>query len=132
MLSRISGQWLLAGAAHLSAVVPPICATPAPFVLSAGNQDRRVELEGLAPGIAPRVESAQSVFHLAPGESLTFPIDGVVETRNSSRELFGFERAEATSTQPAEEIARAAQQFGQEDDITVLTLQFAGAEVRLA
>jgi hypothetical protein len=31
------------------------------------------------------------------------------------------------STKPAQEIADAAQAFGQEDDITVLTLQFAPA-----
>ena len=34
----------------------------------------------------------------------------------------GFERTAALSVQPAEFIAAAAQQFGQDDDITVLTL----------
>lgn len=48
--------------------------------------------------------------------------DGVVEAQNNARELFGFERAAAISTRTAEEIARAAQAFGQEDDITVVTL----------
>lgn len=37
-------------------------------------------------------------------------------------ELLGFERAAILSTRPAESIAHAAQDFGQEDDITVLTL----------
>ena len=77
---------------------------------------------GLPLGISPHVEYTRSVFHLAPGESLTFLSDGVVEARSPSGELFGFERTAAISTQAAEEIARAAQQFGQEDDITVLTL----------
>jgi hypothetical protein len=36
--------------------------------------------------------------------------------------LFGFERAAALSAQPAEVIAQTAQQFGQDDDITVLTV----------
>jgi phosphotransferase system HPr-like phosphotransfer protein len=36
--------------------------------------------------------------------------------------LLGFERAAILSTQPAASIAQAAQTFGQEDDITVLTL----------
>ena len=61
-------------------------------------------------------------MHLSPGESLTFLSDGVVEARNTAGELFGFERTRAISTQSAEAIARAAQAFGQEDDITVLTL----------
>jgi serine phosphatase RsbU (regulator of sigma subunit) len=48
--------------------------------------------------------------------------DGVVEARNATGELFGFERTAALSTESAEKIAQAAQDFGQEDDITVLTL----------
>lgn len=38
------------------------------------------------------------------------------------QELFGFDRPATIVTHSAEEIARAARQFGQEDDITVLTL----------
>jgi serine phosphatase RsbU (regulator of sigma subunit) len=83
---------------------------------------------GLPLGIAPHVEYAQSAFHLAPGESLTLLSDGVVEARDRTGELFGFERTAAISTKPAEEIARAAQAFGQEDDITVLTVALVAAE----
>jgi hypothetical protein len=36
--------------------------------------------------------------------------------------LFGFERTAGLSIQPAEAIARAAQTFGQEDDITSVPL----------
>jgi serine phosphatase RsbU (regulator of sigma subunit) len=45
--------------------------------------------------------------------------DGVVEARSKSGELFGFERTAAGS---AESIAEAAQSFGQEDDITVISV----------
>jgi serine phosphatase RsbU (regulator of sigma subunit) len=55
--------------------------------------------------------------------------DGVVEARTSAGELFGFDRTRSISTQSAEQIAQAAQAFGQEDDITVLTLTFIGAGV---
>jgi serine phosphatase RsbU (regulator of sigma subunit) len=48
--------------------------------------------------------------------------DGVVEARNAQGELLGFERTRELSTQPAQDVAKAAQSFGQEDDITVLTL----------
>jgi hypothetical protein len=44
-------------------------------------------------------------------------------------QLFGFERTREISGKTAEEIAQAAQQFGQEDDITVLTLTRVGAAV---
>ena len=74
--------------------------------------------------------SAQPLrFQMQPGDSLTFASDGVVEARNVTRDLFGFGRTCAISTQSAEDIARAASSFGQEDDITELTLQYAPAEV---
>jgi hypothetical protein len=66
---------------------------------------------------------------LAPGQSLVLLSDGVVEARNPSGELFGFERTASLSTKSADQIAQAAKQFGQEDDITVLTLQLEGKPV---
>jgi serine phosphatase RsbU (regulator of sigma subunit) len=54
--------------------------------------------------------------------------DGVVEARNHGGELFGFKRAAAISTESADQIAHAAEEFGQEDDITVLTLTLAAVE----
>jgi hypothetical protein len=58
----------------------------------------------------------------AKGEQLTLLTDGVVEARDRNGELFGFERTSAVATESAESIAQAAQNFGQEDDITVLTI----------
>jgi hypothetical protein len=87
---------------------------------------REVELPGCLPlGIAAASEYAETTFVLAPGESLTFISDGVVEARNAHGDLFGFDRARDISAQSAESIARAAQTFGQEDDITVLTVALA-------
>jgi len=45
-----------------------------------------------------------------------------VEARSKSGELFGFDRTSAIAADTAESIAQAAQSFGQQDDITVLTL----------
>jgi hypothetical protein len=42
---------------------------------------------------------------------------------NAQHELFGFERTREISGKSAHDIAAAAQEFGQEDDITVLTVQ---------
>ena len=46
---------------------------------------------------------------------------------NAQNELFGFERARTASNQPAAAIALEAQAFGQNDDITVLSIEFIGA-----
>ncbi len=76
-------------------------------------------------GIVPATEYTASTLQLAAGEALTFVSDGVIEARSVTGELFGFERTGALSTRSADEIAHAALSFGQEDDITVLTLTMA-------
>jgi len=82
-----------------------------------------VELEaGLPLGILPGAEYRESEFVLQPNESITFLSDGVVEARSKSGELFGFERTLHLSKSGAAAIAQAAKDFGQEDDITVLSI----------
>ncbi|MDE3149294.1 MAG: serine/threonine-protein phosphatase [Acidobacteriota bacterium] len=70
---------------------------------------------------------AETRYEFAPGGTLTFFSDGVAEARNAAGELFGFERAREISSLPAARIAEAAERFGQQDDITVLTLTRLGA-----
>lgn len=82
---------------------------------------------GLPLGITSDTEYPETVYHLNPSDRLTFVSDGVVEARTADGELYGFERTESISSQSAESIARTAQQFGQEDDITVLTVMRADA-----
>lgn len=84
---------------------------------------RELALEsGLPLGLAAETTYAESVFQLPQGEQLTLLTDGVVEAREKTGALFGFERTASLSTQPAEAIAAAAEAFGQDDDITVLSL----------
>jgi hypothetical protein len=77
---------------------------------------------GLPLGIVAGAEYEEMQFQLAPDESLTFLSDGVVEARNPSGELFGFERTLRICNSGAGAIARAAKDFGQDDDITVLSI----------
>jgi hypothetical protein len=77
---------------------------------------------GLPLGLNVGSTYKESIFRLAEGEQLTLLTDGVAEARNGSGELFGFDRTAAIASQSAESIMRAAREFGQEDDITVLTL----------
>jgi hypothetical protein len=77
---------------------------------------------GLPLGIMPGASYTETRIQLAPGDALTFISDGVVEARNASGELFGFDRTRDICNQPAGQIADTAARFGQEDDITVLTV----------
>jgi hypothetical protein len=69
--------------------------------------------------------TAQSSAPCCPHHHDTDPVGSVhgpaktVEARAASGE---FERTAAIAAQPAESISRTAQDFGQDDDITVLTL----------
>ena len=56
-------------------------------------------------------------------DRFTFISDGVFEAQNAQRELFGFDRTREISGQAAQEIAAAAQAWGQTDDITVVTVR---------
>jgi hypothetical protein len=78
-------------------------------------------------GILSPVRYRNSAFTLAPGQRLTLVSDGVLEAQASHGDLLGFDRTRALSTKPAAEIALAAQQFGQNDDITVVTIEFLGS-----
>jgi sigma-B regulation protein RsbU (phosphoserine phosphatase) len=91
---------------------------PAPY---RNGEEMAVE-PGLPLGMLGEVSYAETRYQIAVGDQLTFVSDGVVEATNTQGELYGFERTRAISKQPANAIAEAARQFGQEDDITVVTL----------
>jgi phosphoserine phosphatase RsbU/P len=76
-------------------------------------------------GITADAEFPEQTLQLAPGDLLTLITDGVPEA-TQHRELFGFERTAALSTQQAQVIANTAIGFGQADDITVLSVAFQG------
>jgi len=77
---------------------------------------------GLPLGILSDLEFPETTVELAPGDRTVFVTDGVVEAQSRSGELFGFERTQAISVHPVAQIAAVAQAFGQQDDITVLSL----------
>lgn len=108
-----NGVVTMANAGHL----PPYCR----------GEEIAVE-SGLPLGIADGAYSGyeQSRILLGNDDTLTFLTDGVAEARDAQGGLFGFERTAAISARPAEEVARAALAFGQEDDITVLTVKRLG------
>ena len=87
--------------------------------------------EVAAPGSLPMGVLSEAHYdsfnvRLAAGDRLTFVSDGVVEAQSRAGELLGFERTRAISRNSAEAIARTARDFGQQDDITVVTIEFRG------
>jgi hypothetical protein len=93
---------------------------PPPFL-----NGRELELSGALPvGIAPDAIYEETRFDLAEGDHLALYSDGLLEARNGVGDLYGFHRLQAlfSSRPSAAEAAEAAVAFGQDDDITVLTL----------
>ena len=78
----------------------------------------------LPVGLSDQAEYVESSVGLHPGDQLSFYTDGLLEARASDGELYGFERLQTLfSARPsAQQACAAAVAFGQDDDITVLTL----------
>jgi hypothetical protein len=92
---------------------------------------REMDLAADLPlGVIPNIQYAQASFQLEVGDRLIFLSDGVVEAANAHGELFGFERTQQVSNESARYIAQTAKRFGQNDDITVVSLYFAARSGR--
>ncbi|MFZ0743636.1 MAG: SpoIIE family protein phosphatase [Terracidiphilus sp.] len=93
---------------------------PAPFL-----NERELDLPGALPlGISPDVNYEETVFNVQIGDHFSLYTDGLLEARNQAGELYSFARLERlfASHPSAAQATQAAVNFGQDDDITVLTL----------
>ncbi len=100
---------------------------------------------GMPLGLLPGMHYEEKEVVLAPGESVLFYSDGLVEAHNPQREMFSFKRLQhLLASRPADDdgtalvdflLSELAQFTGegweQEDDITLVTLQHAPAGVSL-
>ncbi len=101
---------------------------PSPY-----RDGREVELPpGLPLGVIPGMTYEQTSFQLDQGDRIIFLSDGVVEATNSQGELFGFERTQQVSNESARFIAQTAKRFGQNDDITVISIYVASRDAKHA
>jgi len=122
LVGKAGGGFSTATAAHISAEGTVNIANAGH--LSPYLDGEEVQLPGALPlGVTADAIYETTQFHLAPGSRLTFYSDGVVEAQNHKGELFGFERGREMSMEPASVIARSARSFGQQDDITVITVE---------
>jgi serine phosphatase RsbU (regulator of sigma subunit) len=104
------GTVTFANAGHLS-----------PFL----NGEEMPLLPSLPLGLIGYSDYNEEVIQLQPGDQLSLYTDGVLEARNhATGELYGFDRMKQmfAALPSAQEACQAAIDFGQDDDITVLTL----------
>jgi len=106
---NVDGSVTLANAGHL-----------APYI-----NGEALSLEGSLPlGMVEIPEFSILRFELRPEDRLTLLSDGVAEAMDTKGNLLGFDRVQELlrTTTSAAEIANAAQAFGQEDDISVISV----------
>jgi serine phosphatase RsbU (regulator of sigma subunit) len=87
---------------------------------------REMPMEGSLPlGVVDGNEFPVMYFKLKMDDTLMLMSDGIAEAQNEHGLLFGFERIDRMLSSPitAAELATAAQDFGQEDDILVLRIE---------
>lgn len=96
---------------------------PSPFL-----NGTEVQLAGSLPlGIMPEVSYENTGFQMEVSDQLFLYTDGLLEARAKNGDLFGFDRLKALSRSRPDAAAAAdeAVRFGQDDDITVMTLELA-------
>jgi phosphoserine phosphatase RsbU/P len=101
------GRYSLANAGHIS-----------PYI----DGKEIVAGPGLPLGISADQHYTLVSGTLTAGQKIVLVSDGVVEARSANGELLGFERLAPLTLKSAREIADTAKAFGQQDDITALTL----------
>jgi len=82
-------------------------------------------MEGALPlGMIESAESSVMHFRMNDGDRLMLMSDGVVEATDDDGQLFGFERVHQLlrTAKSATEVASVAQTFGQQDDISVISV----------
>ena len=106
---RISqtGEFTLANAGHI-----------APYI----SGEEVLTPPALPLGLLPNATFIAVQGRIPLGARLVLVSDGVPEARSTSGQLLGFDQLVALSVLAATEIADTACRFGQEDDITVLTI----------
>jgi hypothetical protein len=93
---------------------------PAPYV-----NDEELIFPGTLPlGVLPKAVFEETRFQMGERDHLALYTDGLLEARSQNGDLYSFSRLKTlfAGRPTAEQAAEAAVSFGQDDDITVLTL----------
>jgi Stage II sporulation protein E (SpoIIE) len=123
LFGRLDGGFVTCLAIRLAAegrCVVSSAGHPPPYL-----NDTAIELPGALPlGLLPETAYEEEEVELREGDHIALYTDGLLEARGADGTIFSFERLNRLfATRPdASKATEAAIDFGQEDDITVLTL----------
>jgi serine phosphatase RsbU (regulator of sigma subunit) len=123
ILDPMSGGLVYANAGH-----------DLPYLHHGHGDAEELRARGMPLGLMPNMSYEQKEITLEPGESILLYSDGLVEAHDSQREMFGFPRMQGfVGAHPdaatlidfllAELERFTGEEWEQEDDITLLTLQ---------
>lgn len=118
------------GNAHATCLTLRIAADGGATLANAGHlppylNGKELPMEGAVPlGMISNADFSVMRFLLESSDRLMLLSDGVAEAQDDQGKLFGFDRVRSLLEKPitAAEIVAAAQAFGQQDDITVLSI----------
>jgi serine phosphatase RsbU (regulator of sigma subunit) len=130
MLEQLNHRLLGRGDAQATCLALRIDAEGTVILANAGHlppylNGAPLAMEGALPlGMLPGALCSSMNFKLADGDRLLLASDGIVEATDAEGHLFGFERVEQMlqAHPSAAELADAAQRFGQQDDISVISI----------
>jgi len=134
MLRSLNRRLLGRGDAHATCLAMRVTANGEVKLANAGHlppylNGKPLDIEGALPlGLDYDAEFSVTSFRLSEGDRMVLVSDGIAEAMDAEGRLFGFERVEKMLAQnesallSATALADAAQQFGQEDDISVITV----------
>ena len=130
ILNALNERLMGRGDAQATCLALRIASDGATTLANAGHvapylNGEELSMEGALPlGMIEGAESSMMHFQLGLGDRLMLLSDGVVEATDANGKLFGFERVNELlrKAKTVTEIASAAQAFGQEDDISVISV----------
>jgi hypothetical protein len=130
VLSVLNKRLIRRGDAQATCLALQIGVDGEAIVANAGHMPpylngKPVDMEGALPlGMIEAAEPSVTRLQLELGGTLMLMSDGIVEATDAEGNLFGFERIceLLRSEMTASDLATAAQDFGQEDDISVISI----------
>ena len=130
VLEALNRRLLGRGEANATCLAMRIAADGAVTLANAGHlppylNGQPIAVEGALPlGVIDNAEFTVTHFQLQENDRLVLASDGIVEAMNEQGHLFGFERVQELlqSRLTAAEVAAVAQNYGQQDDISVIAV----------
>jgi serine phosphatase RsbU (regulator of sigma subunit) len=130
VLEALNRRLLGRGEANATCLAMRIAADGAVTLANAGHlppyhNGQPIAVEGALPlGVIDNAEFTVTHFQLQENDRLVLASDGIVEAMDDQGHLFGFERVQELlqARLTAAEVAAVAQNYGQQDDISVIAV----------